>query len=170
MTKLSLINRSRTPTAVVLAALLLTASTMSPLHAGDQIPFKGYIIVTGEPVGEPAGSFQTLRFTGPGRSTLLGNITVEATATLNLDTLEYTGSAVWTVSNGDLFFATFEGQLVPTSEQGIFENHETFAITGGTGRLEGATGGGVAEGIGNPFAGLLAPFQGTISSPGANKQ
>src|SRR5262245_36339596 len=90
---------SKTSAAVVLGALLLCGSALSPLHAGDQIPFKGYIIVTGEPVGEPTFPFLAVRFTGPGRSTLLGNVTVEATGTLNLLTLEYTGSAVWTVSN-----------------------------------------------------------------------
>ena len=50
-----------------------------------------------------------------------------------------------------------------------FENHETF--TGGTGRIEAATGGGVAGGIDNPFApDFLIPFDGTITSPGANKK
>jgi hypothetical protein len=155
--------------SIVAITVLCSWCTVLSTRAGDQIPFKGYIVVTGEPVGEPEGPFLTVHFTGPGRSTLLGNISVDATGVLNLVTLEYVGSAVWTASNGDLFFGDFEGIFVPIGPD-TFENHETFTITGGTGRIDGATGGGVAGGVGNPFAPeFLIPVDATISSPGSNR-
>jgi hypothetical protein len=82
-------------------------------------------------------------------------------------TLEYQGSFVWTVSNGDQLFGNFQGQFVPTAEAGIFVNKEAFQITDGTGRLNAATGGG----MGNPFQpNFYIPFAGTIRSPGSNKR
>ena len=144
------------------ATLVITAL------ADEQIPFEGFISVTATPDPlQPDPALLNLHITGTGRATVVGNILVSALATLDPATLTYTGSFVWTVSNGDQLFGTFEGYFIPTGRPNVFDNHETFTITGGTGRLEGASGGGPAAGVGNPFApDFVVPFSVAISSPG----
>ena len=46
----------------------------------------------------------------------------------------------WFAANGDELADTFEGYLTPTGTPGVFDNHETTDVTGGTGRFTGATG------------------------------
>lgn len=74
-----------------------------------------------------------------GRATRLGTFTGVLNEVVNVETGQYTGTAVFTF-NGGTISTEYEGQIGPFNESGIalfFEDHE---VTDGTGRFEGATG------------------------------
>jgi hypothetical protein len=82
----------------------------------------------------------------------------------------YTGTFDWFAANGDEIYGTFEGYLCPTETPGVFDNHETAEVTGGTGRFANATGhfelAGQLDFTTNPPSFVL-PWQGIISSVGS---
>src|SRR6266478_7072980 len=53
--------------------------------------------------------------------------------------IRYTGMFDWFAANGDEISGTFEGYLSPTETPGVFDNHETAEVTGGTGRFANAS-------------------------------
>jgi hypothetical protein len=149
------------------AALSLT----SPVRATDQVPFKGTFVPFVVATTPLDATHVKIEFDVHIQATHVGKARGPAWAILDVTTFSYVGGATWAGANGDAVFSTFEGQFVPTSTPGVPENIETFEITGGTGRFEGATGGGVAGGELDavtllPF-GRGAPLVGTISSPGS---
>ena len=114
--------------------------------------------------------FVPIAFAGTGTVTHLGAVAITGN-----DCVLFTpptglikdGVLTITAANGDQLFATIEGtEVLPTLEvPGTLEG--TFAIVGGTGRLEGATGGGRFTGI-NPFGPVVsATVDGMISSVGS---
>lgn len=156
---------------LLLLTVLVSLCVGAPAHAKDQVPFKGsfdlvFVSVTLDDdhlEGDLAVTVQ---------ATLLGNARGPAFVDLDLNDLTYVGHATWAAPNGDAIYITFEGQFVPSDTPGILNNVETFEIVGGTGRFEGATGGGTIGG--RLDAETLeplepAPFVGTISSPGSLK-
>src|SRR5262245_59604745 len=84
--------------------------------------------------------------------------------------IPYTGTFNLFAANGDELSGTFEGYLSPTETPGVYDNHETSDVTGGTGRVTGATGhwdsGGQIDLITEPLC-FAAPVQGWISSVGS---
>ena len=54
--------------------------------------------------------------------------------------IPYTGTFDWFSPDGDEIRGTFEGYACPTETPGVYENHETAEVTGGTGRFAHATG------------------------------
>jgi hypothetical protein len=76
-------------------------------------------------------------------------------------------------ANGDELFGTFEGYLSPTGTPGLYDNHETSDVTGGTGRFTSATGhwdsGGQIDLTTEPLCFSL-PVQGWISSVGSTRR
>src|SRR5438067_670267 len=78
----------------------------------------------------------------------------------------YAGTFDWFAANGDEIYGNFEGYLCPTETPGVFDNHETAEITGGTGRFANATGhfelGGQLDFTTNPPSFVL-PWEGVIS-------
>src|SRR5215468_4912626 len=83
--------------------------------------------------------------------------------------IPYTGTFDWFAANGDEIYGTFEGYLCPTETPGIYDNHETAEITGGTGRFANATGhfelGGQLDFTTTPPSFVL-PWEGVISRLG----
>ena len=151
------------------AALCINTS----LQAGDQVPFKGrfnFVVVSATPL-DPTHILFHVDVDVHG--TQLGKASGPGMFIFDVAALSYAGEATWMAANGDLIYSSFEGHFVPTAEQGVLGNVESFEITGGTGRFEDATGGGNATGKVDA-ATLLplgpAPFDGTISSPGSLKQ
>src|SRR5205823_6473954 len=75
-------------------------------------------------------------------------------------------------ANGDEISGTFEGYLCPTETPGVYDNHETAEVTGGTGRFANATGHfelvGQLDFTTNPPSFVL-PWQGVISSVGSKR-
>ena len=58
----------------------------------------------------------------------------------NPPNITYTGSFHLFAANGDELCGTFEGYLTPTETPGVYDNHETSDVTGGTSRFTNATG------------------------------
>jgi hypothetical protein len=104
-----------------------------------------------------------------GIATHLGRFTGDAQIQQNVTNGSYTGTFTWIAANGDSISGTFEGQLIPTSTPGLFENIETIDVNGGTGRFAGATGTATAGGqLDQTTLSFVFPFEGTISSVGSN--
>ena len=88
--------------------------------------------------------------------------------------ITYTGAFDWFAANGDEIYGTFDGYLTPIpGTPGVYDNHETATVTGGTGRFTNATGsftlGGEIDFTTVPPSFVL-PWQGTISTVGSNSQ
>ena len=78
----------------------------------------------------------------------------------------FIGSFHWFAANGDELYGTFEGYLTPTGTPGVYDNHETSEVTGGTGRFTSATGhlelGGQVDFTTDPIS-FVTPGQGWIN-------
>ncbi|WP_296949445.1 hypothetical protein [uncultured Massilia sp.] len=102
---------------------------------------------------------------GYGNSALLGRVTFLASDCITPSGTSYTfsdGRFMITTLTGELLFAAYSGQFVPTGEgtKYVFSN-ATFQITGGTGRYAKASGGGDLVGGED-----MATGQGTIQLKG----
>jgi hypothetical protein len=87
---------------------------------------------------------------GFGSSTLLGKLTFLASDCITPNGTSYTfsdGKFMITTMSGELLFASYNGQFVPTGEgtKYVFSN-ASFTITGGTGRYFRASGSGTLSG------------------------
>ncbi len=102
---------------------------------------------------------------GFGSSALLGKVTFMANDCITPNGASYTfsdGKFMITTMTGELVFASYNGQFVPTGEgtKYVFSN-ASFTITGGTGRYFRATGSGTLSGGED-----MATGQGTIQLKG----
>ena len=169
-------------TAGVLIPLLLAffaavfISAPNPASARDQVPFNGTLggcVDTQEPVDECTLHTHALLF---GNATHLGAFTGTGEFYQNFcedpPNITYAGSFHLFAANGDELSGTFEGYLSPTETPGVYDNHETSDVTGGTGRFTGATGhlvsGGQVDFTTDPIS-FVTPGQGWISSVGSTQ-
>jgi hypothetical protein len=168
------------PTARVLIPLLLGCfaavfiSAPNPTSAGEMVPFNGTVsgyVESQVPVDECTVHTHVINF---GNANQLGAFTGSAEFYPNFcedpPNITYTGTFDWFAANGDEISGTFEGYLSPTETPGVYDNHETAEVTGGTGRFANATGsftlGGQIDFTTNPPSFVL-PWQGVISSVGS---
>ena len=175
------------PTTGVLIPLLLACSAAvfisspTPAAARDLVPFNGTVsgFVDSQTGTECEPSIHVVNF---GHANQLGAFTGTAEFSprpcapdpdLCENNVPYTGTFDWFAANGDEIYGTFEGYLCPTETPGVFDNHETAEITGGTGRFANATGhfelGGQLDFTTNPPSFVL-PWQGVISSVGSTRR
>lgn len=159
--------------AVSAASLVLVALVAiwlaGPVSAGEQIPFNGRLeaAVTRSPISPTQVS---VVLDGGGNASHLGRFTFTAPHVVNLVTRLATGIYQFTAANGDMVFADFVGHARPTATPGVISIVEVATITGGTGRFAGATGGFTVERLYDAVNGTTeGSFDGTISSPGANR-
>ena len=132
-------------TGLLLACLAAVfISTPTPVSARDLVPFNGTILgylETQEPIDQCTVHAHVVTF---GNSNQLGAFTGTAEIYGNFcenpPNITSTGSYHWFAANGDQFSATFDAILTPTATQGVYDNHETAEVTGGTGRFTNATG------------------------------
>jgi hypothetical protein len=143
-----------------------------PAQAGEQVPLKGYFIPVATPAGPQPGcsgpNEVMFSIQATGQATQLGHFTGGSTTCLNVATLCYTGTFCWFSPDGrDSICGDFTGCFVPTGAPCAATNEESFTITGGSGRFEGATGGGSVGGQVNicTFGPSVVPFTGTVSRP-----
>jgi hypothetical protein len=153
-----------------LAAGLLSAP--NPASASDHVPFHATLF----------GYVETSEFLPPctihGHSIVFGNAThlgaYTGTAELYQDVCNSTfiGSFHDFAANGDEIYGTFEGYLTLTGTPGVYDNHETADVTGGTGRFANATGhweaGGQVDFTTDPIS-FVTPLQGWISTVGSTR-
>jgi hypothetical protein len=171
------------PTRGLLIPLLLTClaavfiSAPNPASARDQVPFNGTLsgcVETQEPVDQCTIHAHAALF---GNATQLGAFTGTGEFYENFcedpPNITYAGSFHLFAANGDEIYGTFEGYLSPTGTPGVYDNHETSDVTGGTGRFTSATGhwdsGGQVDFTTEPPC-FSSPVQGWISSVGSNRR
>ena len=155
-----------------LAAVLISAT--NPASARDDVPFNGTVsgFVESQSGTECEPSTHVINF---GHANHLGAFTgtaeffprpCDSDPDLCENNVPYTGTFDWFAANGDEIYGTFEGYLCPTETQGVFDNHETAEVTGGTGRFINATGhfelGGQLDFTTNPPSFVL-PWEGVIN-------
>jgi hypothetical protein len=153
--------------AVVASSTALALVTSA--FAGSQVPFKGsfaetFVVVQGPPVIVADAS-------GSGHVTHLGSSSESFVGTLDFTNVDpQTGcahdSAVGSITGarGDTVDISAAGAFCPTT--GV--DSGTFAITGGTGKYTGASGGGTYTSVANFATGRSSEsYDGTISSPGS---
>jgi hypothetical protein len=163
-----------------LAAVFISAPT--PARAGEMVPFNG--IVSGYVLSQSCTDCcdPSLQVFNSGNANQLGAFTgtaeffprpCEPDPDLCENNIPYTGTFDWFAANGDEISGTFEGYLCPTETPGVYDNHETAEVTGGTGRFANATGhfelGGQLDFTTNPPSFVL-PWEGTISSVGSTRR
>ena len=148
-------------------------SAPPPAAASEMVPFNATL----------SGYVETSEFLPPctihGHAIVFGNAThvgvYTGTGELYQDVCNSTfiGSFHWFAANGDEISGTFEGYLCPTETPGVYDNHETAEVTGGTGRFANATGhfelAGQLDFTTNPPSFVL-PWQGVISSVGSTRR
>jgi hypothetical protein len=162
-----------------LAAVFISAP--NPASARDQVPFNG--IVSGYVLSQSCTDCcdPFLQVFNSGNANQLGAFTgtaeffprpCEPDPDLCENNIPYTGTFDWFAASGDEISGTFEGYLCPTETPGVYDNHETAEVTGGTGRFANATGhwesGGQINIATEPLCFSL-PSQGGISSVGSTR-
>jgi len=167
--------RRWTRLASVFCTGLISLVTLN-LIAGDQVPWKaewvGHVI---SEVPTADGGFDRV-FLSVGKGTHIGkgsqllkiHVTFEVTAEALV--VHIAGTATVTAANGDLIFATFEGEeIVPHGAPPPYKFTVDWKITGGTGRFAGASGSGISTGL-DTLEESVYGEEGTISSVGSNKK
>jgi hypothetical protein len=164
---------------VCLSAGFISAPT--PALARDMVPFNGTVsgYVDSQSGTECEPSIHVVNF---GHANQLGAFTgtaefsprpCEPDPDLCENNIPYTGTFDWFAANGDEISGTFEGYMCPTETPGVYDNHETAEVTGGTGRFANATGhfelAGQLDFTTTPPSFVL-PWQGVISSVASTRR
>ena len=160
--------------ALILAlAFLLFSATLSMANAEvtrekHSVPFKAEATATATPTGNPVNGILGISILGSGTATLMGKVSVSQQMSVNLATGEFfDGTFAWTAANGDKVFGIYHGNMIPTSDPTVSLIDGVFTFTGGTGRFEGATGGGTASGKQFTTGSAELKLDGTITSVGS---
>ncbi len=103
-----------------------------------EAPFDIYVNQEGEGIGKGLGSFTT-----------------RVDFCVNFSTLEYrNGQGSFVFNNGDKIYYTVAGQIMPSDKADYdLMFMDPFIITGGTGRFEGVSGGGMTDSYVKQFEG-----------------
>lgn len=145
---------SRRLLPLFLSSALLAAGAAAQGHG--VVPFRGGFSGGGFPVAITEG-----------HATQLGHFT-GTTSVVTVTSTGYIGTYIDQAANGDSVFGTFEATLGQMIGPGVFEFTGVGAVTGGTGRFEGATGSFVAQGTTNLItSAVILTFDGTMSSVGS---
>jgi len=130
--------KTRSPLFVALvAAFGVSLATVGVSAVAAETPFKG--TVGAVETGQVVFPIRSITREGTGTATYLGKYTEHVVMQVNLLTLHGGGLATFTAANGDILFATSDGQATrigPTTLSIV----EHYTITGGTGRFADATG------------------------------
>jgi len=153
-----------TVTALLLLILLANTSFAAPA-VEKQLLLKGSLEATETQGGLPP--LIQVNLTGQGNATQLGLFTYQLQAVLDVRVLHADqASATLVAANGDRIFGEGEGQGTPSSTPGVVSVVESFNITGGTGRFEGASGTFVVQRlVHRPTLTSVGTIEGTILLP-----
>jgi hypothetical protein len=147
----------------------------SAAHGAEQVPFKAAIHTEPEVLGtgpceNDADVCVRLAIPGTGTVSHMGKVSVAGPSFVNVVTGAQTGAFTLTAANGDQLYLRYSG---PSKGAGTLEDPASFegtwVVTGGTGRFDGASGGGTYTGTAAGDRGILY-LSGTISSMGASKR
>ena len=132
-------------TLTILLLLMVLASTVlaAPSASGRELLLKGSL----ETTETQQAVFPTLFVSvmGSGNATQLGLFTISSQAQVNIPTLASSTSATLVAADSSSLFGAGTGQGTLTATPGIVSIVETYTITGGTGRFEGASGNFIVE-------------------------
>ena len=160
----------------VLAGLLILGMTC-PISAGEPLPFKGSLegrLASRTPL-DPPFVFDVFEITG--NATQLGEFDLVVEAVVDFGTIPVTGvgTQTFTAANGDKLVAHGTGSSALV-EPGLvlITEHAVIDPDRSTGRFAGATGTFTSKRLADVATGVngvtVGSFEGTISTPGANKQ
>jgi len=155
---------SSTIVALLLVIVLASAVFAAPTASERELLLKGSL----ETSETQQAMFPTLYVTatGSGNATQLGLFTLNSQAQVNIPTLASSTSATLIAADGSTLMGAGTGQGTVTSTPGIVSIVETYTITGGTGRFEGASGTFIVERVLNRAAGISSgTISGTIILP-----
>jgi hypothetical protein len=157
---------SRVPTAPVQSG----EEVVGRSSAARLVPFKGTFSAIGTAAPGDRCPALTVHIEGTGTATHLGSLTTVQSHCVEPPSLAFTnGEFTLTAANGDQLFGTYEGEFLPL-EPPVFTLDGRFTFTGGTGRFDGATGGGDASGTQDLATGAATVvLEGSISSVGSSK-
>jgi hypothetical protein len=130
---------------VLLLSIVLSTTSLAAPSAGErQLLLKGSLQATETHLVTPPTMF--VDGTASGNAAQLGAFTMSFQGEVYLPTLfAASESATLVAADGSTLFAEGSGQGTLTSTPGIVSIVETYTITGGSGRFEGATGSIVVE-------------------------
>lgn len=151
-------------TALLLVIVLASATFAAPTASGQQLLFKGSL----ESTETQQAVFPTLYVsaTGSGNATQLGKYGYSFQGQVNIPTLSGSTSVTFVAADGSTLSAGGVGQGTPTATPGIVSIVETYTISGGTGRFEGASGSFIVERVLNRATGVSSgTISGTIVLP-----
>jgi hypothetical protein len=116
------------------------------------VPFKGRLEgdVAVTPLATP---LLQVDVEATGKATHLGQFTLDIPHVVDPATRTALGSYEFTAANGDKVYAEFTGIATPTATPGVLYIEETATITGGRGRVAGATGSFTSERLYDTLAG-----------------
>jgi len=98
----------------------------------------------------------------------IGRYTLEASELINLATLEVTGGKWTMTARKGTLEGTYAGSAAPTSDSAVITYHVSGPITGGTGRLSGASGTIIFDGVADLATGVLSDnVRGVLILPAA---
>jgi hypothetical protein len=140
--------------------------------AASLVPFKGTFSAIGTAADVPGDRCPalTVHIEGTGTATHLGSLTTVQSHCVEPSSFAFTnGQFTITAANGDQLFGIYQGEFLPL-EPPVFTLDGRFTFTGGTGRFDGATGGGDASGTQDLATGAATVvLEGSISSVGSSK-
>jgi hypothetical protein len=125
---------------LAMAAIALTLTGSAAL-ADDGVPVEGILAVnfTGSPTSP---GMIAISANGVGRLTNVGNLSFQLQKTLDLTVKvpTYFGTFTITAANGDTLTGTYSAVGAPADAAGYGTFSGQLAVTGGTGRFQGASG------------------------------
>jgi hypothetical protein len=148
----------------LLLLVVTSFAIRSSAVAKEAIPMKGSVDVEVTYIPDLPNLRVYIQGHGTGTSTHLGKFTVHYDIVLNLQTQIGTGTATFVAANGDQLFTENSATVSTTGNPNENRLDETYVVTGGTGRFEGASGqfGGIR--LVNTVTGLSSgSFSGEIS-------
>lgn len=150
----------------LLLLVVTSFAVWSSAAAKTAVPMKGSVDVEVTYLPDFPNQKVYIQGDGTGNATHLGKFTVHYDIVLNLQTQTGTGTATFVAANGDQLFTNNSATVSPTGNPNENRLDETYVVTGGTGRFEGASGqfGGIR--FANTATGLSwGSFSGEISLP-----
>jgi hypothetical protein len=151
----------------VLLGLVLTSFALSPSVAAKAgVPMKGSVDIEVTYTPDFPNMKIYIQGDGTGTATHLGKFSVHYDIILDLQTQIGAGTATFVAANGDQLFTYNSGTVTPTGNPNENRIDETYVVTGGTGRFDGASGQFGGSRLVNTATGLSSgSFSGEIVLP-----
>ena len=139
---------------VLVACLSLLAA---PTGAHQDVPFRAVVDTEINVAGECGIGCVVLAISGTGNATQMGRLQISGPSQIDFTSFLQSGVSTLTAANGDTLTISFAGTFTPEGPDPAgpvsFEGH--WKVISGTGRFEGASGGGTYTGGAAGSSGLL---------------